>query len=61
MQELRVTIQLGNDAMQTREEIAAALHKAADEFLHHGKMYQPIMDANGNKVGKLEIVKNQDA
>lgn len=52
-QEFRLEIALGNDAMRTPEDIAAALSQAAatlnkwSDFHHAGQ----IIDANGNQVG----------
>jgi hypothetical protein len=53
-------IELGNDAMQTRADIEAALRKLGQNLRH---MSEPpehgdeggIMDDNGNKVGTWEV------
>ena len=57
-----VHITLGNDAMQSGEDLAGSLRKLADLLedtptispcdLH---LYGVIMDHNGNKVGKWEV------
>ena len=67
--QFKLTIELGNDAMQTGEDIAAALHHTADRVesaieyteeedgsfttLEHSG--GPIMDENGNKVGAWHV------
>ena len=50
---LRLTLDLGNDAMQTPEEIADALHTVADSVLTHERGV--ILDLNGNAVGVWRI------
>lgn len=57
MDEFTLNIKLGNDAMQTPEDIAEALRKVAnaldDGFLstsNHG-----ILDVNGNTVGEWKL------
>lgn len=56
-------IELGNDAMQTKGDIAAALTQVAARFPRciMGRMvvgdYGSIRDINGNTVGKWEIQK----
>jgi hypothetical protein len=57
MQAVKVTIELGNEAMQTRQDIADALREVAQQFLDDGRYTIPIMDRNGNKVGQFEVVK----
>ena len=44
-------IKLGNDAMQSREDVASALRVVADK-LDGGRCEGFINDANGNNVGK---------
>ena len=48
-------IELGNDAMQSREDIADALRSVAQQMENGGGVGH-IMDANGNTVGKYETV-----
>ena len=50
--ELHIT--MGNDAMQTGEDVAEALRRIADK-LEHGRIDGPVMDLNGNKVGTWEL------
>ena len=54
----KLVIQLGNDAMQTGEDIASALRKVADHIdapqVITGTM--AIYDANGNRVGLWEAL-----
>ena len=60
-------IELGNDAMQTGEDIARALMDVAKDLMNYGiggrSRYpvskidgRKIMDENGNSVGKWEVV-----
>jgi hypothetical protein len=49
-----LTIKLGNDAMQTPEDIADALRDSANH-LERGNDAAPLMDYNGNTVGSYEI------
>lgn len=58
---LTLTIDFGNDAMQTGVDAARALRSVADKLARNGS-FQPtkvdggkIMDLNGNSVGKWEI------
>jgi len=50
-----LTITLGNDVMQTREDIARALDRVAGavEFVTLDSM--SIFDANGNRVGEWSV------
>jgi len=63
-----LTIDLGNDAMQSGEDVAAALRHAADELEHYNAPFtdqdclplcsaQGIFDLNGNTVGMYELRK----
>lgn len=62
-----LTINLGNDAMQSGEDVAAALRLAADELEHYNAFTerdclplcsaQGIFDPNGNTVGVYELRK----
>lgn len=50
MKTFNLTIRMGNDAMQTGEDVAEALHAAAYRIEQHdsgGNIY----DTNGNKLG----------
>lgn len=53
--QVEITIKLGNETMQSRQDIANAIRNVADQFLKNGKNYYPIMDANGNKVGEFNL------
>ena len=58
--EFKLTIRLGNDAMQTGDQIADALRRVGEllrDFspdTFHGKPHR-VLDANGNTVGTWEI------
>jgi hypothetical protein len=66
--EFQLKIELGNDAMQTADDIRAAVKDVAkylkewrsDELPEVGDN-APIRDVNGNIVGKWEIVKHAPA
>lgn len=47
-------IELGNDAMQTAEDVAAALHNVAYRVEQHGGSVG-IRDDNGNNVGYAQF------
>ncbi len=47
-------ILLGNDAMQTGEDVARALHEVASN-LEWGFLGGMIYDDNGNRVGQWEV------
>lgn len=47
-------ITMGNDAMQTHEDVAAALERVATQ-LRAGTVAGRIMDGNGQKVGSFEF------
>lgn len=49
-----LNIDLGNDAMQTAEDIDEALRSIAAKVLR-GKLSGSIVDANGNTVGRWEF------
>lgn len=59
-----LTIELGNDAMQTYGDLAHVLHNMAGQFdlvpftpiSEYGERFK-IWDANGNTVGKWEVTK----
>lgn len=51
-----LTIELGNDAMHTAEDIARALHKAADSIMRRGAYNGTILDVNGNRVGSYTVI-----
>lgn len=56
-----ITIRLGNDAMQSPEHVAAALHRTArevdawSEFPDTDTIFTDIRDANGNEVGSWKV------
>jgi hypothetical protein len=47
----RLHIELGNDAMQTGPDVAAALREVADQIEHNLEARGNIRDLNGNTVG----------
>ena len=54
--EFRLTIELGNDAMRTPQDLAIALRKLANTFLSDAEddmvpTFGTIHDDNGNRVG----------
>ena len=51
----RLSITLGNDAMQTPMDIAAALRDIADALDYTERDSGTIFDYNGNSVGRWEI------
>ena len=53
-EEFTLKITLGNEAMQTREDIAQAL-KAVIQKLNSGRDGGYIMDENGNTVGEFTL------
>ena len=58
MNEFTLRIKMGNDAMQTPEDVAASLRDIANR-LDWG-MYRrsgEILDMNGNKVGEWKFIK----
>jgi hypothetical protein len=61
MKELRININLDNDAFQQEgsAEIARILHKLADyyEDMYEVAAVRRLFDVNGNSVGKAEIIK----
>lgn len=53
-----LTIETGNDAMRTREDIAEALEAAAEAVREN---YTPvIVDTNGNRVGQWVLTLEGD-
>lgn len=57
-----VEIETGNEAMETSWQVAEALHNIADRIEHFNaidcdkEVSFPIVDGNGNTVGKVKIV-----
>ena len=49
MREFTLRIKMGNEAMQTPEDVADVLREAANDVLFMD--YDAILDMNGNKVG----------
>lgn len=49
-----VVIELGNDAMRSRNDVADALKYVA-KCVAAGRTQGPIIDVNGNKVGKYGL------
>lgn len=47
-----LSIQCGNDAMQTPEQIADALQDVIGRIRRHQGLGASVYDANGNKVGE---------
>ena len=52
----QLTILLGNDAVQTADDVAGLLEKTAKR-IRQGSDYGKIMDINGNSVGQFEFMK----
>lgn len=54
-----LTIELGNDAMQTTDDIATALEAVAVQLQRSGAInpeyQQKVRDRNGNTVGRWEV------
>jgi hypothetical protein len=63
MPRFKLTIDLGNEAMQTGEDVAALLLEAADDLRDHGPAVitdrdacgVALRDPNGNTVGSWQI------
>lgn len=56
MPEFKLNIELGNAAMQTPQDVAAALRKVADKvdtFVPGEGCFLPVVDLNGNSVGSF--------
>ena len=51
----KLKIELGNDAMQTPEDVAEALEGVASRLKNTGRREGAIFDTNGNKVGAYEF------
>ena len=54
-EKLTVTIDLGNDAMRTRKDVAKALRDLAKRIGTSRDTSGRILDENGNSVGRWEI------
>lgn len=54
---LKLEIEIGNDAMQTRLDVAEALERVAIRLKTFGldRASSKILDVNGNTVGKWQI------
>lgn len=50
-----VKIEMGNDAMKSRFDVARALRQLANKVNESGHMNGKIMDFNGNSVGSWEF------
>ena len=54
---VKIEIRLGNEAMQSGADVAAALRALADRLERDGlQCLQTIKDENGNRVGEVSIV-----
>lgn len=57
--EFTLKIRLGNDAMQTPEDVADALERAASKIRRFEPLTRPthafVIDSNGNTVGRWEL------
>jgi hypothetical protein len=52
----KLTIALGNEAMRTGPDVAAALRDVAYKLDHEQPVWEfPIHDANGNRVGSYKL------
>jgi hypothetical protein len=49
-----LTVEMGNAAMETREDLAGALEAVAEK-LRNGRDGGHVMDENGNTVGTFEL------
>lgn len=63
--QLVLSINLGNEAMQTPEDVAMALINSARAIQHHDEMNckaaHIVCDRNGNTVGKWEVIEETPA
>lgn len=50
-----LTIKLGNDAMQSPDDISSALYDAAENIMHGAYPNGIIWDENGNNVGEWGV------
>jgi hypothetical protein len=51
-----ITVEMGNDAMQTETDLADALRKLAKRIETSGlARITKVMDENGNNVGKVDV------
>lgn len=50
-----VSIALGNDAMQTPQDVAKALREIAEKLDTTGPSRGPVIDRNGNTVGTFTL------
>ena len=60
MAQFTLSITLGNDAMQTGNDVAEALNRAADDIWPNGwesmtNQHGTIFDVNGNRVGDWSV------
>ena len=55
MKKFKLEIQLGNDVMQTMDDIAGALERVAVGNIHNGSDTGRIFDDNGNTVGTWSV------
>lgn len=61
MAKVTVEIEIGNDAMQTSEDVATALQKVSfivEEIEFRDNMKISIFDQNGNNVGALRFLED---
>lgn len=57
LETFRLTIELGNDAMRTPEDIAEVLKRIAEYMHKHGSWpHTKILDLNGNPVGTTSVM-----
>lgn len=58
-QSFALNIELGNDGMQTDEDVARALHRLGSWFQENSTMFEQrsgfLMDDNGNTVGRWQV------
>jgi hypothetical protein len=60
---LKIDIAIGNEAMQTGQDVGDALSNLAASLIEHDDLLAawpagtngPVMDANGNKVGAWQL------
>ena len=52
---IEIKINMGNDAMQTADDVASLLEEAAAIFRSHGLRSKRLLDVNGNAVGEIRV------
>lgn len=61
MEQFKLTIRLGNEAMQDSDDIAEALRRSADRIEQRDNAAEgAILDRNGNTVGSFEVLERPE-